>query len=230
MRHADTLRNSRKSASKLCRQRGFTLLELLISSIIFAIMALMAYGGLSNVIDNSEASGEALDRLREVQQSISILDRDFSQIVERPVRDEYGVTQPYLLTNVNSDELVELTRGGRVNPAKMLRSSLLRVAYLFEENELIRLQWQHLDRAQGIEPKQTTILKDIEDITIKFLDSNGETSERWPPLNATGNTTGDNTNTPSTPGATPQTLRLQAIEVIIDLSDWGEIRRVYALN
>ena len=225
MQHADT-RTLPVSPRKASQQAGFTLLELLISSIIFAIMALMAYGGLSNVIDNSKASGEALDRLREVQQSVSIMDRDFSQIVTRPIRDEYGVVQPFLLTNINSDELVEFTRGGRVNPANLLRSSLLRVAYRFEENAVIRVQWQSLDRAQGIEPRLTTIIEDVEDISINFLDNNGETSDRWPPLN-TVNNPADQANNPD---ATPQPLRPLAIEVIMELSDWGEIRRVYALD
>ncbi|MCK4676195.1 MAG: prepilin-type N-terminal cleavage/methylation domain-containing protein, partial [Gammaproteobacteria bacterium] len=59
-------------------QRGFTLLELLIASIIFAIMAVMAYGGLANVLDNSKSSQLALKRLQQIQQSISVLNRDFS--------------------------------------------------------------------------------------------------------------------------------------------------------
>lgn len=204
-------------------QDGFTLLELLISSIIFAIMALMAYGGLSNVIDNSEASNQALDRLREIQQSVSVMDRDFSQIVVRSIRDEYGVTQPFLQTDVNADELVEFTRGGRVNPANLLRSSLLRVAYRYEEGALIRVQWQQLDRAQGSEPKQTTIIEDVDNISIKFLNEDGEWSERWPPLNATSGSLDG-------PSAQDKPLRPLAVEVILNLTDWGEIRRLYALN
>ncbi len=50
----------------LNKQQGFTLLELLIASIIFAVMAVMAYGGLSNVMDNSEASKRALLRLKQI--------------------------------------------------------------------------------------------------------------------------------------------------------------------
>ena len=80
------------------KQRGFTLLELLIASIIFAIMAVMAYGGLDNVLSNSKASQQALSRLQQIQQSIAIISRDFSQLVPRAVRDEYGNIQPALST------------------------------------------------------------------------------------------------------------------------------------
>ncbi len=198
------------------RQRGFTLLELLIASIIFAIMAIMAYGGLSNVIDNSKASEQALKRLRQIQQSVSVLNRDFSQIIQRDIRDEYGNVQPYLMAGNNIDMLVEFTRGGRVNPANLLRSSLLRVAYRFEDEKLIRLQWPYLDRAQEAEPKETVILDIIDSVTLRFLDQNGEWHEQWPPLSAGAG------------GAT--VTELFAMEIVMQLNDWGEIRRLYAMK
>jgi general secretion pathway protein J len=200
-------------------QKGFTLLELLIASIIFAIMAIMAYGGLDNVLDNSESSQQALKRLQQVQQGISVLNRDLSQIMQRAIRDEYGNKQPYLSAGNNIDYLIEFTRGGRVNPANLLRSSLLRVAYRFDEEKLIRLQWQQLDRAQGIEPRQTTLIDNIGNITLRFMDENGEWQEQWPPLN----TTSENADT--TVADKPI-----AIEIVLQLNDWGDIRRLYAMN
>jgi general secretion pathway protein J len=174
-------------------QGGFTLLELLISSIIFAIMAVMAYGGLSNVLDNSKSSQQALLRLQQVQQSVSVLNRDFSQIIPRGIRDEYGNKQPYLTTANNLDNLIEFTRGGRV--------------------------WPQLDRAQGIEARQSTLIDNIENVTIRFLDENGEWQEQWPPLNA---------GTGGTQGLT--SIKLAAIEIVMQLKDWGDIRRLYAMN
>ncbi|MDT8281536.1 MAG: type II secretion system minor pseudopilin GspJ [Gammaproteobacteria bacterium] len=199
------------------RQRGFTLLELLIASTIFAIMAIMAYGGLANVINNSGSSEQALKRLQQIQQSVSVISRDLWQIMPRDIRDEFGNRQPYLNAGNNIDYLVEFTRGGRANPANLLRSTLQRVAYQFEDEKLVRLQWPQLDSAQGAEPKKTVLVDDIESVTFRFLDQNAESHEQWPPLNAS---TGTN-NVP---------IALSAIEVIIQLNDWGEIRRLYAMN
>lgn len=200
---------------QIVKQQGFTLLELLIASIIFAIMAIMAYGGLDNVLRNSRSSEQALDRLRQVQQSVSVLNRDFSQIIHRPIRDEYGNTRPYLIAGNNIDNAIEFTRGGRVNPANLLRSSLLRVAYQFDDEKLIRLQWPKIDRAQGDEAKKTVLINNVEDFSIRFMDQNAKWQEQWPPLNAVAGST---------------ELTLLAIEVTIELNDWGEIRRLYALN
>lgn len=210
---------SRIILSPLKRQTGFTLLELLIASIIFAIMAIMAYGGLNNVILNSESSKLAMKRLQKVQQCIALLDRDFSQIIQRSIRDEFGVTQPYLTAGNNIDNLVEFTRGGRVNPASLLRSSMLRVAYRFDDTTLTRIQWQQLDRAQGAEPKKTDIIDDVESVTLRFLDDKGKWQDQWPPQNAvTINQQGLITISPV------------ALEIILHLSDWGEVRRLYAFN
>lgn len=182
-------------------------------------MAIMAYGGLNNVIVNSESSKQAMDRLQKVQQCIAVLNRDFSQIVQRSIRDEFGVTQPYLTAGNNIDNLVEFTRGGRVNPASLLRSSMLRVAYRYDDTTLTRIQWQQLDRAQGAEPKKTDIIDNLESVTLRFLDDKGEWQDQWPPLNAaTINLPGLNTNRPV------------ALEIVLQLSDWGEIRRLYAFN
>lgn len=205
--------SSRIKTGKINSQQGFTLLELLIASIIFAIMALMAYGGLDNVIRNSQASKQALKRLQEVQQTVSVLNRDLTQIIRRDIRDEYGNRQDYLTTANNIDNLVEFTRGGRVNPANLLRSSLLRVAYRFEEEKLIRLQWPQLDRAPGMEAKQTVLLEEIEEVKLRFLDQRSEWQQQWPPLNS---------------GTAP--AELLAIEVTLQLKDWGEIRRLYSMK
>jgi len=201
-------------------QQGFTLLELLIASIIFAIMAIMAYGGLNNVISNSQASEQALKRLQQIQQSVSVLNRDFRQLSPRPIRDEYGNPQPYLSAGNNIDNLIEFSRGGRVNPGALLRSTLLRVTYQFDDESLVRLQWPQLDRTQEQEAKKTTLIDNLEAVTIKFLDAAGEWQEQWPPLTSAS---------VATTGSTATVYPL-AIEVILQLKDWGEIRRLYQID
>jgi general secretion pathway protein J len=205
---------------RLAGQQGFTLLELLIASIIFAIMAIMAYGGLNNVMSNSQASEQALKRLQQIQQCVSVLNRDFRQLSLRPIRDEFGNPQAYLTAGNNIDNLVEFSRGGRVNPGALLRSTLLRVAYQFDDESLVRLQWPQLDRTQEMEAKKTTLIDKLEEVSIKFLDADGEWQEQWPPINsssvaATGSTTAK---------------RPLAIEIILQLKDWGEVRRLYQVD
>lgn len=197
--------------------KGFTLIELLIAISVFAVMSVMAYGGLSQIITNSQHSKVELERLQSVQRAVLTISRDFTQIVQRGIRDEYGNTQPFLDASNQLDYLVEFTRNGRRNPAKLKRSNLLRVAYKFEDEKLIRLFWPQLDRAQGIEAYENTLLDQIEQVELRYRDNAKAWHSEWPPLNAQ----------PQANGNPPE---LSAIEFKLELKDWGEITRLYQVG
>ncbi|UCB53988.1 MAG: type II secretion system minor pseudopilin GspJ [Thiotrichales bacterium] len=202
--------------SKTCIA-GFTLLELLVAVAVFAILSAMAYGGLRNVIDNSQQTEASMKRLQQVQLAMLKISRDFNQLSLRSIRDEYGNRNTYLMTGEGGDIFVEFTRGGRRNPAEMLRSHLQRVAYKLEENKLSRLHWPQLDRTQEMQPYENVLLEEVENASVRFLDNNNEWHNEWPPLDAAGLTGGE-------------TGALSAIEFTLELQDWGELVRLFAVN
>lgn len=193
---------------------GFTLLELLVAVAVFAILSAMAYGGLRNVIDNSMQTETSMQRLQQVQLAMVSISRDFTQLSQRNIRDEYGNTNNYILTGEGIDVFIEFSRGGRRNPAELLRSHLQRVAYKIEDNTLSRLHWPHLDRTQEMEPYESILLEDVDNASIRFLDSENEWHNEWPPLDATGQADGS-------------TVVLSAIEFTLELQDWGELVRLF---
>jgi len=196
---------------------GFTLLELLVAVAIFAVLSAMAYGGLRNVIDNSQQTEIAMQRLQQVQLAMLKVSRDLTQLSQRSIRDEYGNTSNYILTGQGDDIFIEFTRGGRRNPAEMLRSHLQRVAYKIEENTLSRLHWPHLDRTQEMLPYESVLLEEVESASIRFLDNNNEWHNEWPPLSATGQLDGSS-------------VALSAIEFTVTLQDWGELVRIFMVS
>jgi general secretion pathway protein J len=196
---------------------GFTLLELLVAVAVFAILSSMAYGGLRNVIDNSQQTELSMQRLQQVQLAMLKISRDFSQLSQRNIRDEYGNPNNYIMAGEGGDVFIEFSRGGRRNPAQLLRSHLLRVAYKLEENTLSRLHWPHLDRTQEMQAYESVLLEDVENASIRFLDNNNEWHNEWPPLSTTGQ-----------PGdAVPA---LSAIEFTLELQDWGELVRIFQVS
>jgi general secretion pathway protein J len=199
-------------------RNGFTLLELLISIAVFAVMSAMAYGGLSSVISNSTITEAELEKIHNVQHAMFTITRDLTQITNRKIRDEFGNTQPHLTSSGNIDYLVEFTRNGRRNPAKLLRSHLLRVAYKIDENKLIRLFWPHLDRVQNMEPYEDVLLEGVNLAELRYLDDTNEWHDEWPPLNATASTDTDKINNP------------RAIEFKLELDEWGELTRIYRVS
>lgn len=195
--------------------RGFTLLELIVVLAIFAVLSVLAYGGLSSVLSARTRVADALERTNALQKGYLRLRNDFQQLRERPIRDDYGTTQAALV--VQPDGSVEFTRGGWRNPLGLPRATLERVAYRLEDGRLLRSSWRVLDRGQNVEPAEVVVLDRVEEIAWRFLDQKREWQTSWP--DATGLL---NAN-PAAPPGPPQ-----AIELTLELEDLGEVRYLFA--
>ncbi len=192
---------------------GFTLLELLIALAIFAILSSLAYGSLRSALFNREQSQLRTEQLTQLQMALLFISRDLEQVVNRPVRNTYGDTQRPLLTPQQTYRL-EFTRGGWNNPGQRGRSTLQRVAYAVEEGALIRYSWRMLDRTDEKPALRQLLLDEVTEFELRFLDERKEWRKEWPALNAED---------------TAQRPLPVAIELTLELQEWGRIRRLYRL-
>lgn len=186
--------------------KGFTLLELLIAMAVFAIMAVMAYAGLKTVIDTQQATRARAAQIRELQQTLQLMNEDFLQVAPRTVRDELGDAEPALRGGPGGNTVLSLTR---LKPELLTRGEhnrLQRIAYQFEGGGLYRLVWNTLDRTQQSQPKCKKLLE-AEGIEIRFWDT--EWTSGWPVAG----------------GAIPK-----AMEVIFQLNGLGQVRRGFWLH
>ena len=196
------------------RGAGFTLLEVLVALAIFAVIGVAAYTGLFAVLDARAATRAQSERLAAVQYAVDTLAGDLRQAVARPVRAAQPRERaPLYSPGANIEPLFAVTRGGWPNPAGLTRSSLARVRWQLEGERLERSWHARVDATAGAAPVRRLVLDRVAAVELRFLADDGEWTERWPPL-----------NTGSVDPGLPR-----AVEVRLELADWGEVRRLFAL-
>lgn len=199
------------SPSKPAHSSGFTLIEVLIAMAIFAILAALSYAGLQSVIDSKTSTEAELNRLAQLQLSMHNITGDLEQIAPRDGHDALGGVL-YNVTNQSADSLIELTRRGWRNFANQPRSTLQRVAYRLDEDKLVRIYWLHVDRADDEQKVEKVLMENISELSFRFLNAKNEWKDNWPSADRLVQSGGNDLP--------------KAIEVNIELGDWGEITRM----
>jgi len=199
-----------QSARPAPQRAGFALLELLVALAIFAVIAAVAYRGIASVTQARETIGAHALRLKEVQLAVAMMERDLRQAAARPIRGAYGEVLPAL---VGARGQVELSCYGFGSAYNEARSLLDRVGYAYGDGKLARLAYPVLDRAPQTQVARRPVLDSVEAMRLRYLDPTGRWLESWPPVDRT---------------ADPQALP-RAVELVLRLEDYGEIRRVIEL-
>ncbi len=195
------------------RSDGFTLLEILVAVAIFAIVGMLALGGYSQLMSQSERIDEGAKRTRAIQAAVTRMTQDFETLEPRAVRPPMGEElQPALRATKGTDDAIELTHSGWSNPAGVPRSTLQRVSYRLEDTDLVREYWHVLDRTQTVEPVSVVLLDKVKSVSVRYLGADRDWKDQWPPLGYSG--------------VNVRTARPLAVEITLELEDWGEIKRL----
>lgn len=166
--------------------KGFTLIEVLIAVTIFALFSVMAYGGLMRALEVQER----IEAERTFWQALTLvfvrLDDDLAHARPRRVRDVSGGLQLAALlgqptdTRAVAEPTLEFTRGGVPVFGDAARSDLQRVAYRLRDRALQRETWGALDRSAVSQPLASTLLDDVEELSVRFYAPSGVWVDRWP--------------------------------------------------
>lgn len=188
------------------RQSGVTLLELLVVIAVFSIMSVAAYSSLQSSLRAEENFDASMEDLEAVQMCLTLFQRDIMQLSPRPIRDAFGDNEPAIVL-LNGQELF-FTRGGNLSSLRLDQSELVRVGWSLRDEQLIRSHWRRLDSTQGDRPLSAPLLGNVTRLQIRVLDQNNVWHSDWP-LGASGG--------------------IRAVEITLEVADWGEIRRLLPL-
>ncbi len=200
------------------KTHGFTLLELLIASSIFAIIAIVSYAAISNIQIQRQHSTARKTQLDDLQRTWQWLATDLMQLTERPVSESLDRSSPALIAPVSEEMPMELTRTGwHLPPIKQLpaRSHLQRVRYRLEDGNLRREHDYQLDALGQRKHKTRLLLTNVDQIAIRFLSADNSWHTSWP----------QNRDDAAQASSIPR-----AIEVTVTLDQLGDIQRLFTIR
>lgn len=159
------------------KNKGFTLIEILIALAVFAIIASFTASILSQVLQIKEQSKEQISKINNLQLAIALLSKDIKQIVNRSVRGN----QMHLFPSfIGQSDYVEFTRGGNVNPGFIEnRSTLIRVAYICKNQNLIRRIWLVLDTPDRDRYHDTIMLDSLKKCEFAYIGMHNNIQPNW---------------------------------------------------
>jgi general secretion pathway protein J len=194
------------------KQRGFTLVEVLVALTIFALMSMLAYRGLNSMLETRAHLTEDNRRWRDLALTLAQLEQDMSQAVNRPVRDSGGLLQPALVgvpQPLANDAQLSVSRMGS-GWQTGVAADVQRHGYRLRNGTLEQLVWPVLDQAPLSVPAVYPLLDRVSRFELRYLDAAGNWQPSWP-----------------LPGATA--VLPAALEVVLELDGGIAVTRVFAL-
>ena len=153
------------------KESGFTLVEVLISLFIFALISAGTMGAMFQTFAAKDRLDIASAELADVAAFRSILRADMGAMVLRPMRDGVGGIENFLVTTRNPADpnaILTFTRLGRSNPAGAARGQAERVRYLLRDGQFIRESLAHENPAQRDRWSGRVLLENIENIELEY--------------------------------------------------------------
>lgn len=191
-------------------KQGFTLLEILIAMVVFAILSLILSGALHNVINIQERTEMSAARVRELQLGTLYLSRDIEQAINRPILNTSGRQDAAMIGTANT---ITFTHAGIASTPDMLaRSNMQRVRYSVGNGALWHESWSALDQAPESLPRKRQILADISSIRFEYLDDKNKVHNEWP--------IAGQSNTQPLP---------RAVRVFLTFPRWGTMSQLYVI-
>ena len=152
------------------QEAGFTLVEMLVAMVIFAMIALAGVGLLRASVNTQTAIGDRLDGLNGQERVAALFTADVGQAMARPL---VGLGDRRELSFSGTSSSVSLMRGGWANPDGQPRSSLQRVEWTGRQSGVSRIAHLFLD---GSDPGQVALIqRDIESFRLRYRRADG----RW---------------------------------------------------
>jgi general secretion pathway protein J len=194
--------------------RGFTLIEVLVALVIFAVLSALSYRSLSVLLQTRERVELDTTRWREVMIFFNRLDSDFKRHVNRPVKLQKQTQPAWLakpeLENENDAQLIFSALGSPEQNGWLMDTR--RMAYRLKTGNIEMLIWPVLDSDIASKPASYPVLTGVKTFTLRYMLNKSHTWVNiWPV---------ENVNASVFP---------KAVEVSVTLNTGEKLNRIYNL-
>ncbi len=162
------------------RQKGMTLLEVLVAMTLMVVVSAIAFASLNGLINAKHQSDAVADKLRQEQLTSLQLYKDFSGYINRPVKDEFGNLKPALLGGYSD---VQFSRNGYVTGHKKQQSDLQRVHWYLQDHTLYRNHINTMDLGNFPHWHKRSYLQEVKEFNLTYVNISGVESRQWPIAN-----------------------------------------------
>lgn len=198
---------------------GFTLVEVMVSIAIFAMIAVISYQGLDVATRSKEVSESKIEDLARLDRMWLLVETDLRNALKyNKVGSISGEQVPAMIIETGQPYWLTFLRAGLANPLGFNRTEVIRVGYRLEEETLWRDSWVDPATPDIDYAKQQKILENVEQIIVRAGKKgsfksvlSGPWVESWPAFG----------NAEELP---------QVIEIAMTIKGRGEIVRLFAMT
>ena len=166
------------------KHSGFTLIELMIAIMIFAIISVISYRIISALLKTKQVVTTAQNKWGGLAQSIHRLNITLDNAIPLVIRDENGNIQPAVLGKNKLESLfdsqLELTIGGNIGDPVYGSNPPRRIGFRFINGTLYMVSWPILNRVTNTVPLVDVLLNNVTSFTVNFLYPDKQWRDTWP--------------------------------------------------
>tara|TARA_B100001287_G_C22674054_1_gene526752 strand:+ start:844 stop:1434 length:591 start_codon:yes stop_codon:yes gene_type:complete len=157
--------------------KGFTIIEVLISLIILSMIAIVSSNILKSSLNTEQETSLQLNSIKELNLASTIIRRDLRQIVNVNSKDFYGNNlYGTFISQINSQSLMF---NSNIKSLSNEVSPIKRIQYELDDNNLIRKQYFSSNPYGQDDFIKIELIKNVDDLRFSFFHENSW-HQSWP--------------------------------------------------
>jgi len=162
-------------------EKGFTLIEILVSIFLASLIVVLVFSGLSTSLSMNEKTLNRSNLLSQITLTDKTIKRDLLHALDRKARDERGdeLDSP-LFGETLLNEGIFLAFSIHTPIKNTSQGALKWVEYSKEGTQIIRSEYSYADKVLDSLKHTSILLESVDSLDIKFFNQ-GSFTEVWPP-------------------------------------------------